>query len=459
MPPRPPTPHSILLTGARVLTLDPARRILDADVLVEDGRIAGITKRTGKDGGGRGKTGRTKARPTVIDCAGLILMPGLVQAHIHLCQTLFRGLADDLPLEDWLAKRIWPLEAAHTEESVYWSAMLGGAELLLGGTTAILDMETVRHTGAAFEALETLGLRATAGKCLMDGPANPAALRESTDSALRDATDLCARWHGAAGGRLRWCYAPRFAPSCTGPLLRAVSDLAERAGAMIHTHAAETPVELQTVKRDTGHDEITYLDSVGISGSRAALAHCVWVDPEGIRRLAAQGTNVVHCPSSNLKLGSGIAPVPEMLAAGCQVALGADGAPCNNRLDGFTEMRLAALIQKPRLGPDALPAARVLEFATLGGARALGLEREIGSIEVGKRADLIAVDLGGLHSQPDDADLASRLVYSACAADVRHVLVDGTVIVRDGTLLSAKTDEIRRQANAQARRLRREVEV
>ncbi|MGH7569579.1 MAG: 5'-deoxyadenosine deaminase [Gemmatimonadales bacterium] len=449
--------NPLLLTGARVLTLDPARRILDADVLVKDGKIAAISKRTGKDGGGRGKRGKGTARPTEIDCAGLILMPGLVQAHIHLCQTLFRGLADDLPLEDWLAKRIWPLEAAHTEESVYWSAMLGGAELLLGGTTAILDMETVRHTGAAFAALETLGLRATAGKCLMDGPANPASLREPTDRALRDATDLCARWHGAADGRLRWCYAPRFAPSCTGPLLRAVSDLAERAGAVIHTHAAETPVELEIVKRETGHGEIAYLDSVGISGARAALAHCVWVDGESIRRLAAQGTNIVHCPSSNLKLGSGIAPVPEMLGAGCRVALGADGAPCNNRLDGFTEMRLAALIQKPRLGLDALPAARVLELATLGGARALGLEREIGSIEVGKRADVIAVDLSGPHAQPDDADLVSRLVYSARAPDVRHVLIDGKVIVRDGALRTAKMDEIRRQANSHARRLRRAV--
>jgi 5-methylthioadenosine/S-adenosylhomocysteine deaminase len=308
-------------------------------------------------------------------------------------------------------------------------------------------METVRHTGAAFEALEAIGLRATAGKCLMDAPSAPAALREPTDRALQEAADLCAKWHGAAGGRLRWCYAPRFAPSCTGPLLRAVSDLAERAGAAIHTHAAETPVELQTVKRATGHDEITYLDSVGISGPRAALAHCVWVDAEGIRRLARQRTNVVHCPSSNLKLGSGVAPVPEMLAAGCRVALGADGAPCNNRLDAFEEMRLAALVQKPRTGPDSLPAAQVLELATLGGARALGLEAEIGSIEPGKRADLAVLDLSGPHVVPEDADLISRIVYGARASDVRHVLVNGRVVVRDGKLTTAKVEEIRREAN------------
>jgi len=437
----------LLLQGGRVVTMDGARRILDADVLVEDGYI----KAVGRDQ----REGRAKT--PAIDCTGLVVLPGLIQAHIHLCQTLFRGLADDLSLEDWLAQRIWPLEAAHTADSVHASAMLGATELLLGGTTAILDMETVRHTGAAFEALESIGIRATAGKCLMDAPSNPAGLREPTDKALSESADLCARWHGAAGGRLRYCFAPRFAPSCTGPLLRAVSDLAEKTGAVIHTHAAETPVELELVKRETGHDEIAYLDSVGISGPRSALAHCVWVDKDGIARLARQATNVVHCPSSNLKLGSGVAPIPEMLAAGCRVGIGADGAPCNNRLDAFEEMRLAALIQKPRLGPDALPAAQVLELATLGGARAMGLEAEIGSIEVGKRADLVVLDLAGPHAQPEDADLVSRIVYSARAADVRHVIVDGRIVVRDGMIRTADVAEIRTNANKHARRLRRAI--
>jgi 5-methylthioadenosine/S-adenosylhomocysteine deaminase len=440
---------ALLLRGGRLVTMDASRRVVDADVLVEDGRI----KTIGRLGGSA--VGRSK--PTVIDCSGLVVLPGLIQAHIHLCQTLFRGLADDLSLEEWLAKRIWPLEAAHTKDSVYASAMLGAAELLLGGTTAVLDMETVRHTGAAFAALEEIGIRATAGKCMMDAPVSPAALRESTDKSLTESADLCSRWHGAAGGRLRYCFAPRYAPSCTGPLLRAVSDLAEHSGAMIHTHAAETLLELDTVKRETGHDEIAYLDSVGISGPRAALAHCVWVDKHGIARLARQQTSVVHCPSSNLKLGSGVAPIPEMLAAGCRVSIGADGAPCNNRLDAFAEMRLAALIQKPRLGPDALPAVQALELATLGGARALGLESEIGSIEVGKRADLIVLDLAGPHAQPEAADLVSRIVYSARAADVRHVIVDGKVVVRDGSLKTADLEGVRRAANTHARRLRRAV--
>src|SRR3989440_1710585 len=440
---------SLLLRGGRVITMDPSRRILEADVLVEQGRIQNVGTLEGRKVG-------TK-RPVILDCTGLIVLPGLIQAHIHLCQTLFRGLADDLALEAWLAERIWPLEAAHTEQSIYWSAMLGSAELLLGGTTAILDMESVRHTNAAFEALDLIGIRATAGKCLMDAPSSPAPLRESTDQALQESADLCARWHGAANGRLRYGFAPRFAPSCTGPLLRAVSDLAEKADAVIHTHAAETPLELELVKRERGNDEIAYLDSVGISGPRAALAHCVWADKEGIARLARQATNIVHCPSSNLKLGSGVAPIPEMLAAGCRVAIGADGAPCNNRLDVFAEMRLAALIQKPRLGADALPAGRVLELATLGGARALGLEAEIGSIAPGKRADLVVLDLRQPHLHPAGGDPVSLVVYAACASDVRDVFVDGRPVVLGHELLTVPIDEIERGADRSAARLHRTV--
>jgi len=370
---------------------------------------------------------------------------------------LFRGLADDLRLEDWLVRRIWPLEAAHTEETVYWSAMLGAAELALGGTTAILDMETVRYTGRAFEALERVGIRATAGKCLMDAHPEgaPLELAESTDDALAEAESLAQRWHGAADGRLRACFAPRFVPSCSGPLLRAASDLAERFDTQLHTHAAETIVERETVLRTTGLEEIAYLDSVGIAGPRAALAHCVWIDGHETARLARQGTTVVHCPSSNLKLASGVAKIPELVAAGCRVAIGADGAPCNNRLDVFAEMRLAALIQKPRLGADALPAGQVLEFATLGGARALGLEHDIGSIAPGKRADLVVLDLRDPHLHPATGDPVSLVVYAARASDVRDVFVDGRPVVLGHELVTAPIEEIVREADRCAVELRR----
>jgi len=443
------------LRGGDVLLQDVEWRVERGDVVVRDGRIAAVGWLDPT--GSRGPTGRKRAETVMRDCTGCLVMPGLIQAHVHLCQTLFRGLGDDLRLEDWLARRIWPLEAAHTEETVYWSALLGTAELLLGGTTAILDMETVHHTGAAFEALERSGIRATAGKCLMDAHPEgaPLELAESTDAALAEAESLARRWHGAAGGRLRWCFAPRFVPSCSGPLLRAASDLAERHGAQLHTHAAETIVERETVLRTTGLEEIAYLDSVGIAGPRAAVAHCVWVDQHEIARLAAQGTNVVHCPSSNLKLGSGVARIPEMLQAGCRVALGSDGAACNNRLDAFTEMRLAALIQKPRHGADVLSAGQALELATAGGARALGLEQELGAIAVGRRADLVVLDLRGPHLAPTPPDPVSHLVYAAQASDVRDVFVDGRPVVLDGELLTMSLEEILREAGRCAAELRR----
>ncbi len=436
--PAPPDTPDLLLAGGDVLLHDGEWRVERVDVMVREGRIATV-----------GKGERPSTRLQVRDCSGCLVMPGLIQAHVHLCQTLFRGLADDLRLEDWLVRRIWPLEAAHTQETVYWSAMLGAAELLLGGTTAILDMETVRHTGAAFQALERIGIRAAVGKCLMDAHPEgaPLELAESTENALAEAEALAQLWHNRADGRLQVCFAPRFVPSCSGPLLRAASELAERFNAQLHTHAAETIVERETVLRTTGLEEIAYLDSVGISGPRAALAHCVWVDAHETARLARQGTTVVHCPSSNLKLASGVAKIPELLAAGCRVAIGADAAPCNNRLDVFAEMRLAALIQKPRLGADALPAGRVLELATLGGARALGLEAELGSIAPGKRADLVILDLREPHLHPAIGDPVSLVVYAACASDVRDVFVDGKPVVLGHELLTASMEEIVREAD------------
>ena len=434
-----------------MLLHDGAWRVVRADVTVRDGKIEAIGKAGKRDeGGGKGP----RPQPQVRDCSGCLVIPGLIQAHVHLCQTLFRGLADDLRLEDWLIRRIWPLEAAHTEATVYASA-------LLGGTTAILDMETVRHTAAAFRALERIGIRATVGKCLMDAHPEgaPIDLVESTDDALADAVALAQHWHGAAAGRLRVCFAPRFVPSCSGPLLRAASDLAERFDAQLHTHAAETIVERETVLRTTGLEEIAYLDSVGIAGRRAALAHCVWIDAHEMDRLARQGTTVVHCPSSNLKLASGVAKIPELLAAGCRVAIGADGAPCNNRLDAFAEMRLAALIQKPRLGADALPAAQVLELATLGGARALGLEDEIGRIAPGRRADLVVLDLSQPHLHPFLGDPVSLIVYSARASDVRDVFVDGRPVVLGHELLTAPLDHIVHEADRAAAELQRRARL
>lgn len=430
-----------LIRGGTVVTMNPQGEIRRADILVVDDRITAI-----------GDLSKTEA-DQIIDATGRVVMPGLVQAHIHLCQTLFRGQADDLELLDWLGQRILPLEAAHDEESVYYSAMLGTAELLRGGTTAIVDMETVHHTDSAFHAIAEAGIRAISGKVMIDsGPAVPGPLLERTDDSIAESMRLMERWHGKAGGRIRYGFAPRFVVTCSDALLREVSALAAQHGLHVHTHASENRGEIAYVEADRGMRNVVYLDHVGLANDRVVLAHCIHLDDQEIGILARGHVHVAHCPSSNLKLASGIAPVPELMRRGVNVALGADGAACNNNLDGFLEMRLAALIQKPLHGPRAMPARTILEMATMGGARAMGQADQIGSLEVGKKADLAIVDLSGLHTWPE-ADVISTLVYAAHASDVVLTMVDGRVVMRDGQLLTMDVDRVRSGSAAAIRRL------
>jgi 5-methylthioadenosine/S-adenosylhomocysteine deaminase len=433
--------NSILIKGGAIITLDAGDRVLAGDVLVRDGRIASIGE-TIED-----------AADEVIDARAAAVLPGFVQTHVHLCQTLFRGAADDLPLIDWLKRRVWPLEAAHTPASVRASARLGIAEMIKGGTTCALTMETVNHTAEAFRAVEETGFRATVGKCMMDaGDDVPAELFERTEDSIRESHALVEEWHGRAGGRIRACFAPRFAVSCTRELLEQVARLARERGVLVHTHASENRTEIEMVERATGQRNIAYLDSLGLAAPHVALAHCVHLDADELDILTRTGTHVLHCPSSNLKLGSGVAPVVEMLARGVSVSLGADGAPCNNRLDMFTEMRTAALLQKVTHGADALPARRVLRMATVDGARALGLDREIGTLEVGKRADLIVVALDRLHLTPRP-DVVSAVVYAAEAADVQTVVIDGRVVMRERELTTVSEREVIAEATEQAQQL------
>ncbi len=426
-----------------ILPVDDRNAVLQGDLVVEGGRIVQV-----------GGAATLSAGEVVVDCAGLVAIPGLVQAHIHLTQTLFRNRADDLELLEWLKERIWPFEAAHDEASSLASARLGLAELVDGGTTAILDMGTVRHHDAVFRAADESGIRYTGGKAMMDLAADgvPPGLTETTAESLDASEALAKRWHGAAAGRLRYAYAPRFVVTCSDELLRESARRAKRLGTPVHVHASENRAEVGLVRRRTGTGNLAWLETTGVLQAPAAVAHCVHLDDDDPRRLREAGASAVHCPSSNLKLASGIAPVPRLLEAGVNVALGADGAPCNNNLDGFQEMRLAALLQKPIHGPRALPAATVLRMATQGGARALGLEAEIGSLEPGKRADVAILDLGLPHSAPW-LDAASAVVYSARPANVRHVLVDGEFLKRDGRLVRVDAARAAAEASREIRRI------
>jgi len=433
---------SILIKNGTLITMDRHDSVVSGDLLIRDGRIAEIGQI--RDAGS-----------TTIDASGCVVLPGFVQTHIHLCQTLFRGAADDLSLIDWLKERIWPMEAAHSVSSLRASARLGIGELIKGGTTCALTMETVNHTEAVFQVVEETGYRATVGKCMMDkGEEVPAALHEDTEASVEESLALLERWHGKADGRIRYCFAPRFAVSCTPELLARVARLARERGVMVHTHASENRQECELVEQATGLRNITYLDSLGLTGRHVALAHCIHVDDREIAILRGTNTNVVHCPSSNLKLGSGIAPVKRMLEEGISVSLGADGAACNNRLDMFTEMRTAALLQKALHGPEVLPARRMLRMATIDGARALGLGDEIGSLEVGKRADVIVVRMDSLHSTPHSADLASAITYSAQSSDVETVVIDGQLVMKEGRLLTLNERDVLSEADLEAELLK-----
>lgn len=411
---------STLIRNATIVTMNDRLEIIEGAVVVRDGRIVSV----GAEPAGR--------HDRVIDAHGGYLLPGFIQTHIHLCQTLFRGSADDMPLLEWLKRRVWPLEAAHTPSTLRASTLLAASELLLSGTTTVLTMETVHDTDVVFETLASAGIRAVVGKCMMDSDEGvPARLREQTARSIDESLALKKRWDGAANGRLHAAFAPRFAVSCSRELLEAVAALSAHEHALVHTHASESRDEVEVVRRlSGGRSNLEYLDVTGLATSRLCAAHCVWVTEREQALLAERDVKVMHCPGSNLKLGSGIAPVTEMRARGICVSLGADGAACNNRLDMFDEIRLAAMLQAVRHAPGALTARDAIWMATREGARALGLEEEIGSIEPGKRADLIVVERDRPHLAPD-RDPWSTLVYAARGTDVRLTMVDGHVLVSD----------------------------
>jgi 5-methylthioadenosine/S-adenosylhomocysteine deaminase len=439
---------SLLIRSGLVLTMNDRFDVISGDVSIKDGRIAAIAPQI------------DEPHDRVVDARGGYVLPGLVQTHVHLCQTLFRGFADDLPLMDWLRTRVWPMEAAHTPATLRAATRLATTELLSSGTTAVLTMETVHDTDVVFEAVAESGLRATIGKCMMDFDAQvPKRLQEETRASIDESVAIRTRWDGAEHGRLRAAFAPRFAVSCSRELLEAVADLSHQQRALVHTHASESRDEIAIVKKMSGGmTNLEYLVSLHLASPHLCAAHCVWVDDGDQQRLAEHDVKVMHCPGSNLKLGSGIAPVAEMLERGITVSLGADGAACNNRLDMFEEMRLAAILQAMRKQPGVLPARDVLWMATRAGARTLGLEDAIGSIEVGKRADVIVVDRDRAHLVPGP-DPYSTLVYAARGSDVRTTIVDGALLVDEFAPTRVDRGEIVNEARAAATHLVRRAEL
>jgi cytosine/adenosine deaminase-related metal-dependent hydrolase len=386
----------------------------------------------------------------------LVLIPGFIQTHVHLCQTLFRGLADDLELLDWLQYRIFPFEAAHDEKSMKYSAALGLAELIRCGTTTILDMGSINHSEVIFEQIAEFGMRAFHGKAMMDINNIFPKLSEKTSEAVESSRQLAKAFHNSNGGRIKYAFAPRFLLSCSDELLIESNQLTQEfSGSLFHTHASENRSELEAVRQRCRHDNIEHFESIRILNDKSCIAHCIWLNDNEVCLMKKQKARVLHCPSSNLKLASGIANVPRYLKEGINVSLGADGAPCNNFLDIFVEMRLASLIQKPIHGPKALDAKTAFELATIEGAKALHLENQIGSIEIGKIADLVLLDLNQIHNSLDDpkGSLYSKIVYSCDHSNVESVMIDGKWIYKDRQFVKHDLMNIRSNAEWELKKL------
>ena len=415
----------LLIEGGTLLGLTaPGDVRPSTDLLADDGRIRAVGPEAARQA-----SGEPVER---FDARGKWVLPGFVQAHLHLCQTLLRNGPDDLELLPWLRGHVWPGEAAHDEKTMSVSARLGIAECLSAGVTAILDMGTIRHSDALFEAAAASGVRYVGGNVLMDDPrTTPPSLRASAEEGLAETGRLHAKWHGKENGRLAVAVSPRFAVSCTDGLLRAAAGLARERGLIVHTHASENRGECALVEERTGLPNVAYLDAVGLLGPRTCVAHAVHTDENDFRLLAERHASVVHCPSSNLKLASGVCPVPELTRAGVRVALGSDGAACSNLLDPFREMRLAALLPGVRGESGLLSAFDVVRMATAQGAAALGLEGPLG-FTAGARADFVILDPDAGWSLPDDwsAEPYGAIVYSMGRENVTATVVDGVVRYR-----------------------------
>jgi 5-methylthioadenosine/S-adenosylhomocysteine deaminase len=437
-----PAPCDLLLTNAQVVTMDDQFTVYaSGSVAIAGGAILAV-----------GDLGTGYDAAETVDCRGRVVMPGLVNAHTHASMTLLRGLADDLRLDVWLMGYMMPVERAFVRpDFVALGTKLACAEMIRSGTTCFADMYYFEE--AAAEAAAAAGLRALCAQTVLKFPAPDAV---SFEDSLARARDFITRWK--AHQLIVPAIAPHAPYTCTEEILRACAELAHEFDVPLHTHLAETALEVEQCRRDHGMPVVPWVRKQRLFDARVVAAHCVHIDEGEMRTLRDAGAGVAHNPTSNLKLGSGIAPVAKMLEVGVAVGIGTDGPASNNDLDMFEETRLAALLAKGVGGdPTALPARDALAMATRIGARAIHLGDITGSIEPGKRADLIVVDLDQAHNVPrftrDGGAVYSQLVYAAKSTDVVDVMCDGQWLMRERRLLTIDEDEVHAAARDVARRI------
>ena len=417
-----PEPVSLIIQGAWVLTMNPQHEVFSPGaVALKGAEIVAV--------GPPAELHRRYAPAQVLDYPQGLILPGLINAHTHAAMALFRGLADDLPLEEWLNNYIFPAESRLNGDFVYWGTKLAVAEMLLSGTTTFTDMYLFAdHVARA--AAET-GIRAVVGEVLYDFPSPnygpPAA-------GLKFSEDLCRAWQDHP--LIRVAIQPHAVYTCSPELLQQCGELAAKYDTRLIMHLAETHREVEDCQARYGASPVAHLHRLGLLNHRLLADHAVVLSEADKELLAASGAGVAHCPESNMKLASGIAPVADLLRRGVPVGLGTDGCASNNNLDLIQEMDTAAKLQKVHcLDPTVLPAPTALSLATCGGARVLGLEKEVGTLAPGLKGDLIVIDLDQPHLTPL-YDPYSHLVYAATGADVQTVLVHGRVVVQDRRLLS-----------------------
>ncbi len=425
------TQIDLLIRNGTVLTLDTAgRRITDGAVAVTGERIAAVGTAADFNGWQAART---------LDARGGLILPGLINTHTHAAMALFRGLADDLPLMTWLNDHIFPAEAKLTPEMVRVGTRLACAELIRSGTTCFCDMYLFE--GAVAEAAKQCGMRAVVGEVFFDFPSPNYG---PIDQGYAYAQDLMEQWRNDP--LIRIAIEPHSPYLCAPEVLTRSARLAEDHGALLVIHLSETRAEVAQIKEKYNRTPTAHLADLGLLSPRLVACHAVVLTAEDIDLLARHGVKVSHNPESNMKLASGVAPIPDLLAAGVCVGVGTDGCASNNNLDLFTEMDTAAKLHKVhRLDPTVMDAATVLAMATGNAARVLGLEREIGSLQAGKRADVIVVDTNQPHLTPM-YDPVSHLVYAARGGDVLHSVINGRVVMEDRRLLTL--DEARVLADA-----------
>lgn len=425
----------VLIKDGYLITMDPERRELKrSDIAIDHGVISEVSDDI------------DERSNVTIDARGKAVLPGLVNSHTHMPMTLFRGYADDLPLDQWLEEKIWPLENNLTDDHVYSGALLGCLEMIKTGTTCFSDQYFFMNKVG--EAVEKAGLRAVLSHGIIDVSGS-----DKMEDEIIKGTELVKNWEGASDNKISTMYGPHSPYTCSPECLEYIRDLSKRYGVGVHIHLSETQGEVEDIERRYGKRPVYHLDELDLLNSNTLAAHCVWLSEGEIELIKERGVKPVHNPVSNMKLGSGIAPVASMLSSNIPVALGTDGVASNNSLDMFEEMKFAALLQKIHgLDPTLIPAYSALEMATINGAKALGLDKDIGSIEVGKKADLIIINLNRPNLTPSH-NIVSNIIYSGSGSDVDTTIINGEILMKDNKVQNLNESDIIEKARINSRDL------